>query len=181
MEAAEPNDDKPTVAAPRRRRIVIALIAAVVIVGAMTSAVLVARHSSRSDATAMSDRASQVMPFDLAATTHTFTKTDTGGVETVVARDPSDHRNVVLIRSHLQYEAAQFHNGNYNDPAKIHGMDMPGLEELAAGASRVDVCYRGLPAGAEITYTSTEPTLVDALHAWFDRQSNDHAMPGMGG
>lgn len=30
-------------------------------------------------------------------------------------------------------------------------------------------------------YSSTEPALVDALHAWFDRQNTDHAMPGMGG
>jgi len=29
--------------------------------------------------------------------------------------------------------------------------------------------------------TSTETGLVTALHAWFDRQSTDHAMPGMGG
>lgn len=34
---------------------------------------------------------------------------------------------------------------------------------------------------ARITYTSAEPPLVDALHAWFDRLASDHIMPGMGG
>jgi hypothetical protein len=129
----------------------------------------------------MNDRAAQVMPFDLARTTHTFTDTETGGVETVVANDAADNRNIELIRTHLNYEAAQFRTGNYSDPAKIHGMDMPGLKELEAGASRVNVRYRDAPAGAEVTYSSDEPALVDAIHAWFDRQRSDHSMPGMGG
>jgi hypothetical protein len=129
----------------------------------------------------MTDRAAQVMPFDLTRTTHTFTKTDTGGVETVVVNDPSDERNLALIRSHLAQESAMFHTGNYSDPAKIHGMDMPGLKELEAGAARVDVAYADVANGAQITYSSTEPALVAALHSWFDRQISDHGMPGMGG
>src|SRR5215218_5337332 len=60
------------------------------------------RHGATSDDHAMADRAAQVMPFDLNATTHTFTKTDTGGVEHVVANDPGDQRNITLIRQHLQ-------------------------------------------------------------------------------
>lgn len=133
------------------------------------------------DRESMTARAAQVMPFDLAATRHTFTKTDRGGVEQVVVIDPADRRNLELIRSHLQFEAAEFREGNYSDPARIHGMDMPGLAELEAGAERVDVRYEELPDGARISYTSDEPALVDAIHAWFDRQSSDHGMPGMGG
>ena len=74
-----------------------------------------------------------------------------------------------------------FRTGNYSDPAKIHGMDMPGLAELEAGAARVDVAYTDVANGAQITYSSTEPGLVAALHSWFDRQTSDHGMPGMGG
>jgi len=84
-----------------------------------------------------------------------------------------------LIRSHLEFEAAEFRKGNFSDPARIHGMDMPGLQELEAGASRVDVRYEAIPAGARITYASDDPGLVAALHAWFDRQTTDHGMPGM--
>lgn len=133
------------------------------------------------DQAAMATRAAQVMPFDLSATTHTFTKTDVGGIELVLANDPSDSRNVELIRSHLQDEAAAFRRGNYSDPARIHGMDMPGLDELEAGASRVDVRYDPVIGGARITYSSSDAVLVAALHAWFDRQDVDHAMPDMGG
>jgi len=127
----------------------------------------------------MAARAAQVMPFDLNATHHTFTKTDQGGVEQVVAIDPADTRNIELIRSHLQYEAGEFTKGNFSDPARIHGMDMPGLQDLEAGASRVQVLYEPIQSGAQITYASGEPALIAALHSWFDRQATDHGMPGM--
>lgn len=60
-------------------------------------------------------------------------------------------------------------------------MDMPGIKELEAGAARAQVTYTDLPDGAQITYSSTEPELVFAIHSWFDRQVTDHDMPGMGG
>lgn len=130
----------------------------------------------------MQARAGAVMPFDLNRTKHIFTKTDSGGVEQVlVVDDPGDTTNLALIRSHLAQEAELFRSGNYSDPAKIHGMDMPGLKELEAGAKRVTVVYADLPAGAQITYSSAEPALVAAIHSWFDRQVADHGMPGMGG
>ncbi len=167
---------------PRRRRLWIAaggiLILAVL---AAAAGYVLAFQRSAGDQAAMDGRAAQVMPFDLNATRHTFTKTDQGGVEQVVAIDPADTRNIELIRSHLQYEAAEFTKGNFSDPAKIHGMDMPGLQELEAGAARVDVRYESLPGGGRIAYASNDPVLVDALHAWFDRQTSDHGMPGMGG
>ena len=139
------------------------------------------RHHSSDAPTAMAQRAQQVMPFDLNRTTHTFTKTVDGGVQKVVINDPSDTRNLVLIRSHLRSEAASFRSGNYSDPAKIHGMNMPGVNELERGAARVRVALADVPGGAQVTYTSTDPTLISALHAWFDRQASDHSMPGMGG
>ena len=58
---------------------------------------------------------------------------------------------------------------------------MPGVNELQQGAARVDVVYADLPDGALIIYTAKEPALVSAIHAWFDRQTGDHNMPGMGG
>jgi hypothetical protein len=114
------------------------------------------------------------MPFDLDATTHQFTKTPDGGVQSVTADDPSDATQIRLIREHLETERDRFSQGDYNDPARIHGMDMPGVAELSNGYEHVDVTYSELPAGAELTYTTTEPQLVAAIHAWFDRQLTDH-------
>jgi hypothetical protein len=138
------------------------------------------RHTADDDAAAMVDRAASVMPFVLNATTHTFTKTDNGGVEQVVANDPSDQANIALIRQHLQHEADRFAKGDFSDPATIHGADMPGLRELQAGAQRLQVDCEQIPAGARITYRSTDPALVAALHSWFDAQNRDHHIPGMG-
>lgn len=129
---------------------------------------------------AMTARASQVMGFDLNATTHTFTKTTDGGAEQVVANDPADQANIGSLRSHLQTVAGQFAEGNYSQPAAIHSADMPGLAELQAGAARVRVGYEQIPAGARITYRTGDPALITALHSWFDAQNTDHAMPGMG-
>lgn len=114
------------------------------------------------------------MPFDLAMTTHTFTKTADGGTQMVSANDPADAEQIKLIQDHLAHEAEAFMRGDYADPARIHGMDMPGMHELEAGAARVKVTYAAFADGATITYQSNEPTLVEAIHQWFDRQMADH-------
>jgi hypothetical protein len=53
-------------------------------------------------------------------------------------------------------------------------MDMPGVAELSAGYQRIEVRYSEVPSGAELTYATGESDLVDAIHAWFDRQVMDH-------
>ena len=158
------------------------LLAAATVIAVVAGGVWFALdHHHQTVDTSMAARAQQVMPFNLNRTTHTFTKTLDGGVQTVVVKDQSDTRDRSLIRSHLTSEAESFRHGNFSDPARIHGMDMPGVNELEQGASRVTVVYAELPGGARITYTSPDPTLVAALHDWFDRQASDHSMAGMGG
>lgn len=138
-------------------------------------------HTTASADDSMAARAQQVMPFDVNRTSHTFTKTAEGGTEMVVVNDPADTADLTLVRSHLSTEAEQFRNGNYADPAKIHGVSMPGVKELEDGAAQVTVVFASTPNGAQITYSSADPALISALHAWFDRQTTDHGMPGMGG
>jgi hypothetical protein len=123
----------------------------------------------------------EVMPFDLDETTHEFDHTTRGGTQTVTADDPDDRAQVDLIRRHLRDEQASFSRGDYADPARIHGMDMPGVSELAAGYDRIEVTYHEEPAGARLTYETSDPALIDAIHRWFDRQlqdHGDHAQPG---
>lgn len=58
---------------------------------------------------------------------------------------------------------------------------MPGLAVLAANAHALEVTYRDLDDGAEITYRSGDATVVVALHEWFAAQLSDHpghAQPG---
>ena len=129
----------------------------------------------------VADRGAEVMPFDLDATTHTFDETEDGGVQTVTADDPADAEQVELIRRHLREEREKFAAGNFDDPARIHGEDMPGVAELAAGYDRIAVTYAEHPAGAVLTYTTDDPELVEAVHAWFDRQVMDHGEHAEGG
>jgi hypothetical protein len=119
-------------------------------------------------------KGADVMPFDLAKTTHVFAKNATGGVQTVTAIDPADTSQIQLIRGHLDEEAAKFSRGDFSDPAAIHGHDMPGLAELREGAARVDVRYQDLDDGARLTYTTAEGPLIKGIHSWFDAQSTDH-------
>jgi hypothetical protein len=119
-------------------------------------------------------RGAKVMPFDLEQTTHVFQKLDDGGLQKVVVKDPSNKKQVALIQSHLKEESEKFRKGDFSDPAKLHGEDMPGLAQLKAGAAKIDIRYSALPDGAQIRYTAKDPKLVTALHRWFDAQLADH-------
>jgi hypothetical protein len=60
----------------------------------------------------VAERGAEVMPFDLEKTTHVFEPTQTGGVQKVVADDPSDGEQIALIRAHLREEAGAFRRGD---------------------------------------------------------------------
>ena len=124
---------------------------------------------------AVAAKGSEVMPFDLAQTTHIFEKLDSGGRQQVVAGDPADAEQVALIRRHLAAEAAAFAQGNFHDPAMIHGDDMAGMHALMMGVKDIAIEYSDLPNGGQILYTAQTPALVDAIHSWVDAQLSDHA------
>ena len=147
----------------------------IVAVAAMTVALAACGNDSletRQDAVA--ERGREVMPFDLEATTHRFVTGDEGLVQTVVADDPGDETQVDLVRSHLRAEASRFERGDFDDPARIHGEEMPGLDRLRTHGGRITVTYRSIDGGGEIRYQTSDPELVDALHAWADAQTSDH-------
>jgi hypothetical protein len=132
---------------------------------------MVARPSRQAQVHAVG---SEVMPFDLNKTTHIFRMTVAGGVQQVVAKDPSDAAQIALIQQHLQHEAMQFQAGDFADPTALHGADMPGLSALQAGAAKISVTYTPLQDGAQLTYTTDDLRLITALHQWFGAQLSDH-------
>jgi hypothetical protein len=131
----------------------------------------------------VTQRGMHVMPFDLKQTQHIFNKTETGGVQQVIAKDAGNSKQIELIRQHLTKISGEFSHGDFSDPEKIHGKEMPGLAVLrTAKLGQLHVRYLELPNGAEITYSAEDKTLVAAIHQWFDAQLADHgsdAMPGM--
>lgn len=118
--------------------------------------------------------AHSVMPFDMSKTVHIFKMTELGGVEKVLVRKPGDAQQVALIRQHLKQEAGKFRHGDYSDPARLHGADMPGLKELEANASRIRIVYSELPDGAQITFKTKSLHLLTAIHRWFGAQLSEH-------
>lgn len=151
------------------------IIAAIVTVAVIIAAALVLWRSSDDGdrQRVVAERGSEVMPFDLEATTHRFEPTDDGGVQTVTADDPTDRDQIDLIREHLRDEAAAFADGDFGDPAQIHGEEMPGLATLQANVDRIEIEYTETDAGAQLRYTSDDD-VVAALHDWFAAQTSDH-------
>lgn len=128
--------------------------------------------------TTVEQRSENVMPFDMNRTMHVFTPTQSGGVQSVISHDGDPHQ-IALIRSHLRKEAGAFARGDFDDPASIHGKNMPGLAQLRAGARRVTVSYANTANGASITYKTSDPTLIAAIHHWFAAQVTDHGAHAM--
>lgn len=130
----------------------------------------------------VANRSKDVMPFSLKATTHVFTKTVEGGIQRVVAKKSADAGQTKLVRRHLQEIREQFLKGDFSGPSHIHGKNMPGLEELrSAKLGQMAIDYRAVDGGAELSYRTSDPMMVAALHKWFDAQLSDHgadAVPG---
>ncbi len=141
---------------------------------ASVAVVLLATSCGDSRQAQVAERGAEVMPFDLDATTHHFEPSRFGGVQTVIADDPANDTEVELVRDHLRQGAEAFSAGDYGDPVTIHGEDMPGVAELAAGAERVEIRYGTVDAGATLTFSTDDPALIAALHEWFEAQTSDH-------
>lgn len=130
----------------------------------------------------VAEKGSTVMPFSLEATTHVFTKTPTGGTEAVVAKNAEDADQVRLTREHLASVAKAFAAGDFSAPGQVHGKDMPGLAGLKrAKRSEIKVTFAPIDAGGQITFIASDPSLVHALHEWFDAQLSDHGHDAMQG
>lgn len=156
------------------------LTSAMVIAGLNTPLLAFAADAERQ--AEVEQRGAEVMPFNLKATTHIFTKSNNGGSQRVVAMDPSDVVQTKLIRMHLREIQAEFRRGNFSAPARIHGADMPGLSQLgAAKPGQVLIVYRDVDGGGELIFRSGDPGLVSALHVWFDAQLSDHGIDAMDG
>jgi len=178
------NNDEVVRESAHRRRLFRWIVPAVVL-GAIAAIVVVAVHdgqSSGDQATLAARRAAvelrgeHVMPFDQNATVHHFSHTIAGGVETVTTNDPHNAKQIRLVQQHLAHERDLFAVGDFSDPMAIHGMKMPGVQDLQRGAAagRLTIEYKKLNDGAQLTYRATEPALVKALHSWFDAQLMDH-------
>lgn len=125
-------------------------------------------------------KGAMIMPFDLEKTTHIFETMENGGRQQVIVDSKDDTKQIDLIRQHLAEEADRFAQGDFQDPAMIHGEDMPGLQDMIAGVEDIQIVYSEVPEGGQILYTTEVPELVEAIHLWFEAQLSDHASHAQG-
>lgn len=127
-------------------------------------------------------RSQHEVPYSLAKTQQTFSKTVHGGIQHVVAKSADDAEQVKLIRAHLLKMVGAFNKGDFSATERMHGADMPGLARLKkAEIGDVRYEYKSLPDGGQIHYSSEYPELVQALHEWFEAQAKDHGSDTISG
>ncbi len=154
-------------------------ISLVVVLGGL-SLYLYNQHSLAARQAYIHTRGTMVMPFDLNKTTHSFRQTSEGGIQQITVKDPGDNDQIALIRTHLKKEAELFTQGNFSDPSKLHGGNMPGLSVLEQAKGKIQVKYADLPDGAQLTYITDDPNIIDAVHMWFMAQLQDHGQDATG-
>lgn len=130
---------------------------------------------------AVAERGSHVMPFDLDQTLHVFDKSEHGGIQQVIVKDTANREQIDLIRHHLSALATGFKHGDFSGPTRIHGHNMPGVQQLSQADGRIHFFYQELPNGAQLEYLSEDPALIDAIHRYFNAQLSDHARHVAGG
>lgn len=116
----------------------------------------------------------EVMPFDMNKVTHYFIKTDSGGILMIRTKDSRDTAQARLILSHLEKEYKLFSNADFRDPETLHGVDMPGLRVLSGSKGKYKVEFKKLSDGAQLTFSTKDSEVKNAIHTWFDAQLKDH-------
>ena len=92
-------------------------------------------------------------------------KTKSGGIRQVVAKYPSDTRQIMPIREHLSKISKEFAQGNFSDPARIHGNDMPGPCQASLNTIRNDCIWRVALGIKGFTRSGGRSTQTDAKGA----------------
>ncbi len=148
----------------------------VLICGYLASVHLVeAQQANQTRLAEVAKRGQKVMPFDLDKTRHRFSKNNRGGIQQVFVLRDDDYEQIGLIRRHLKKITDDFQQGRFADPIKIHGHSMPGIKELQqAKPADLAIKYQYIKGGGQISYVSSHPPLIKAIHRWFDAQVSDH-------
>lgn len=114
-----------------------------------------------------------VPPFDPEKAFSMFQMLPDGGVQVVTVKDASDQRQIELIQAHLQKISGKFSSGDFSDAAGVHAQGTSWLNDLTAGAERIEVSYTVLPNGGQIRFATADPSLVSAIHRWLMAQVSE--------
>lgn len=119
-------------------------------------------------------RREELVPYNADQALETFSKTVHGGVMHVITKSDNPEQ-VKLIQDYLRQISLEFSKGDFSSTMRIHGPDMPGLQQLkTAKTDDIRYEYKALSNGAQIHFSTEYPQFVQALHEWLDGQAKDH-------
>jgi len=141
-----------------------------------------AQESDAGKHTANSTEAHQSLPYAVDRALEGFAKTANGGIMQIIAKSANDSQQIKLMQQYLRQTAEEYQKGDFSSTERFHGTDMPGLAQMkAAKAGGVKYEYKALNNGGQIIFSSEDPQLLNALHAWIDAQVKEHGSTGLSG
>ena len=132
--------------------------------------------AARQDHHGSSDqRATMVMGFDQARTTHHFLLFNDGGAIEVSVNDPSDTKNRDAIRSHLPHIAMMFGEGNFDAPMLVHdSKTVPGTKAMTERKGAIRFQYVETASGGRVDIVTSDPAALAAVHQFLRFQIAEH-------
>lgn len=124
----------------------------------------------------------QSLPYAVDQALEGFARTANGGIMQIVAKSTNDSQQIKLMQQYLRQTAEEYSNGDFSSTERFHGADMPGLAQMkAAKAGEIKYQYKALNNGGQIVFSTEDPQLLNALHAWIDAQIKEHGSAGLSG
>lgn len=134
-----------------------------------------AKESTPENTAAKASKARQMLPYAADQALESFSKTVHGGIMHIVAKSPSDSKQIKGIQAYLLQTAKEYRQGDFSSTERFHGTDMPGLAKMkAAEMDDIRYEYKALKNGGQIHFSTEYPDLLNALHEWLDAQIAAH-------
>jgi hypothetical protein len=156
-----------------------ALIACLLV---LFSATAQAQESDAGKHAANSTDAHQSLPYAVDQALEGFAKTADGGIMQIIAKSADDAQQITRMQQYLRQTAEEYKKGDFSYTERFHGTNMPGLAQMkAAKAGEIKYQYKALNNGGQIVFSTEDPQLLNALHAWIDAQIKEHGSAGLSG
>ena len=116
--------------------------------------------------------------FDIKAVSQLLTRISNGTIRRVTANDTSDANQIGLIRANLKKQAEQFSSGMLPPASRPGAAPVAGFSTLQAAApGQLHGQSFEVRAGAEIRYTSSDPSIAAALQLWLESENSAAGAP----
>ncbi|TAK62478.1 MAG: aspartate carbamoyltransferase [Methylobacter sp.] len=139
-----------------------------------------AQESDAGKHAAKNTDAHQLLPYAVDRALEGFVKTANGGIMQIIAKSDNDSQQIKRMQQYLRQTAEEYGKGDFSSTERFHGANMPGLAQMkAAKAGEIKYQYKALNNGGQIVFSTEDPQLLNALHAWIDAQIKEHGSAGL--